>query len=179
MDMEYIARLGPLAVALGTFVEGETALILAGGAMALGLLDFWPVVLADLAGSLAGDQCFFWLGRLQGASFLAKRPRFAALVSKVGTHIMRHRLPLLMGYRFVYGLRGAVPFAFGVTDLCWKYFLAANVITATFWSVLMAGLSLHAGHLLAGGHVALFAAAVAGVLGLVWLALRRMSKKAS
>jgi membrane protein DedA with SNARE-associated domain len=148
MDMNTIAQYGPLAIALGAFVEGETAVLLGGAGLALGLFDFWTVVGAAFAGSMAGDQFFFWLGRLKGSAYLAGHPRFGTRVARVGGLLLRHRLPLLGTYRFIYGMRGVIPFAFGVSDLCWRFFLAANLFTATLWSVLITLLGLHAGKFL-------------------------------
>jgi len=149
MDMDAIARFGPLAVALGAFAEGETALLLAGAGIALGMFDFWPVVLAAVAGSLAGDQFFFWLGRFRGAAFLSRHARFERLVNTANAALLRHRLLLLAGYRFIYGLRGAIPFAYGMSTLGWRTFLLANVLTAWVWSVLVTLAGLHAGQVLA------------------------------
>lgn len=148
MDMDSIARFGPLAVALGTFLEGETALLLAGTGLALGILDFWTVVAAALAGSLAGDQLFFWLGRLKGSAWLGGHTRFGQRVHRAMGLVLKHRLPLLCTYRFIYGLRGAVPFAFGVSGLCWRFFLMANVCTAAFWSTIVSLLAMHAARFL-------------------------------
>lgn len=147
MDVDSIARFGPLAIALGTFLEGETALLLAGTGLALGILDFWAVV-AALAGSLAGDQLFFWLGRLKGSAWLGGHPRFGQRVHRAMGLVLKHRLPLLCTYRFIYGLRGAVPFAFGVSGLCWRFFLLANVCTAAFWSTVVSLLAMHAARFL-------------------------------
>ena len=61
--MNTIAQYGPAAIALGAFVEGETAVLLGGAGAALGMFDFWTVVWAAFAGSVAGDQYFFWVGR--------------------------------------------------------------------------------------------------------------------
>lgn len=148
MDMETITRFGPLAIAVGTFLEGETALFLAGAGLAVGLLDFWTVVIAALAGSLAGDQLFFWLGRLKGAAWLNGHPRFGDRVRRAADLLIRHRVFMLCFYRFIYGLRGAVPFAFGVSGLCWRFFLCANILSAAAWSVLVTLLGLHAGRFL-------------------------------
>lgn len=177
MDMETIARFGPAAIALGTFLEGETTVLLAGAGLALGIFDFWTVALAALAGSLAGDQFFFWLGRLKGAGWLNGHPRFGAAVGKATRLMVRHRLPLLCAYRFIYGLRGAIPFAFGVSGICWRFFLLANVVTATLWSVLVTVLGMHAGRFLADpdmlARLPLFGAAAAVAVGLVVVIRRR------
>ena len=154
MDMETITRFGPAAIALGAFLEGETAVLLAGAGIALGIFEFWTVVFAALAGSLAGDQFFFWLGRLKGGTFLASRPRFAAGVRRAEKILLRHRLALLAAYRFIYGLRGVIPFAYGLSDLCWRWFLLANLFTAAFWSLIMTWVGSQAGKFLADPSVA-------------------------
>jgi membrane protein DedA with SNARE-associated domain len=148
MEMNTIAQYGPMAIALGAFVEGETAVLLGGAGVALGLFDFWSVAGAAFAGSMAGDQFFFWFGRLKGAAYLAGHPRFGTKVARVGSLLLRHRLPLLGTYRFIYGMRGVIPFAFGVSELCWRFFLAANLFTATLWSLFITLLGLHAGKFL-------------------------------
>jgi membrane protein DedA with SNARE-associated domain len=154
MDMETITRFGPAAIALGAFLEGETAVLLAGAGIALGIFDFWTVVFAALAGSLAGDQFFFWLGRLKGGTFLASHPRFEAGVRRAEETLLRHRRALLATYRFIYGLRGVIPYAYGLSDLCWRYFLLANLVTAAFWSLIMTWIGSQAGKFLADPSVA-------------------------
>ena len=178
MDMNTIAQYGPAAIALGTFVEGETAVLLGGAGVALGLFDFWTVAGAAFAGSMAGDQFFFWLGRLKGAAYLAAHPRFGAKVARVGSLLLRHRLPLLGTYRFIYGMRGVIPFAFGVSDLCWRFFLAANLVTATLWSLSITLLGLYAGKFLTDPSIVarlpLFGAGAALLFGVAVLLRRRI-----
>ena len=51
-----------MAVILGTFLEGETILVLAGLAAHQGYLSLSGIILAAFAGSLCGDQLFFFWG---------------------------------------------------------------------------------------------------------------------
>ena len=51
---------GYWAVLLATFPEGETILVIAGFAAHQGYLTLMPVILAAFAGSLCGDQLFFF-----------------------------------------------------------------------------------------------------------------------
>ena len=57
---------GYLAVAIGTFLEGETILALGGLAAHRGYLSFRDVVIVALLCGFAGDQFFFFLGRYHG-----------------------------------------------------------------------------------------------------------------
>lgn len=179
--METITRFGPLAVALGTFLEGETALLLAGTGLALGLFNFWSVVTAALAGSLAGDQFFFWLGRSRGGEWLTEHPRFGNRVRRAMNMLLRHRIVMLCAYRFIYGLRGAIPFAFGMSGMCWRYFLLANIVTATFWSLTITMLGLHAGKMLSDpdmlARLPLVGAGIAVVAGGILLLRRRTNRR--
>ena len=63
---ELIANYGYIAVLIGTFFEGETILLIAGFFAHLGYLKLSYVIAAAFAGSLAGDQLFFYAGRIKG-----------------------------------------------------------------------------------------------------------------
>lgn len=175
--MESVKQFGIMAVAVGAFVEGETALILAGAAISMGILDFWPVVFAAMTGSLTGDQLFFWLGRLKGGAWLSMHPRFGQRVRRMEEVLIHRQVLLLCSYRFIYGIRGVIPFAFGISKLCWKYFLAANLITASLWSVGMALIGRFAGSFLSDPHsIAFIPVIVAGcfilVIAFQWIRAR-------
>jgi len=57
------------ALLVGTFFEAETFLVLAGFAASLGYLEVPWVILVAFAGTMSGDQLFFYLGRRQGPWF--------------------------------------------------------------------------------------------------------------
>jgi len=60
MDLQSIVEnYGYAAILIGTFLEGETILVLAGLAAHQGYLILTWVILAAFAGSLCGDQLFF------------------------------------------------------------------------------------------------------------------------
>ena len=53
---DVIDKYGYAAVLIGTFLEGETILVIGGLAARLGYLKLQWVIVAAFAGSLAGDQ---------------------------------------------------------------------------------------------------------------------------
>ena len=60
MDLQgVIENYGYAAILIGTFLEGETILVLAGLAAHQGYLVLTWVILAAFLGSLCGDQLFF------------------------------------------------------------------------------------------------------------------------
>jgi membrane protein DedA with SNARE-associated domain len=138
MTLEYlISHYGYVAVVIGTFLEGEAILIVAGFAVHLGYLKLQWVMLAALAGSLAGDQFYFFLGRVRGEAFLKKRPRWQIKVQKVWKLLDRYRTLMILGFRFAYGLRTVTPFAIGLSDIRAGRFLILNLIGGLCWSVVV------------------------------------------
>ena len=65
-----IATYGYGAVLVGTFLEGETVVLLGGFAAHRGYLDLPWVIAVAFAGSLLGDQLYFYLGRRHSARIL-------------------------------------------------------------------------------------------------------------
>jgi len=92
MTLEYlISHYGHVALVIGTFLEGESILIVAGFAVHLGYLKSQWVILAAFAGSMSGDQLYFFLGRVKGEAFLQKRPRWETKVRRVWKLLDRYR----------------------------------------------------------------------------------------
>jgi membrane protein DedA with SNARE-associated domain len=125
---------GYAAVLIGTFVEGETILVLGGFAAARGYLALPWVVLAAFVGSLCGDQLFFFLGRRHSRAVLAKRPSWKARADKMQALLERFRTPLILAFRFMYGLRTVAPFVIGMSSVPTLEFIALNAVGALVWA---------------------------------------------
>jgi membrane protein DedA with SNARE-associated domain len=123
---------------IGVFLEGETVLIAAGFAAHLGHLSLTWVILIAFAGSLTGDQFYFFLGRARGKAFLHRRPRWEAKVRKVWSLFEHYRTLLILGFRFMYGLRTVTPFAIGLGGISGIRFFVCNAIGAAIWAVVVA-----------------------------------------
>jgi membrane protein DedA with SNARE-associated domain len=144
---ELLDRYGYVAVVLGTFLEGETILVMAGFAAHQSYLHLPGVMLAGFAGSLAGDQLAFFAGRLYGKRIIARHPRLAGGVKRASGLLERRGTLLLLGFRFVYGIRNLVPFTAGLSHISVARFALLNVLGALLWSVLVAA----AGYTFGGG----------------------------
>lgn len=135
-----IDQYGYLAVFLGCLAEGETVLMLAGFAAHRGYLSFPIVVaLAFCAGTL-GDQLIYFLGYRYGRALLARWPRLAARVQSAIPRIERYQTGMIIGVRFMYGLRLAGPFAIGLSKVSPWRFSALNMVGAALWAVLIASM---------------------------------------
>ncbi len=142
---QLLADYGYLAVFVGSFLEGETILVLAGFAAHQGYLAWpWVVALAFCGGTL-GDQVFFFVGRRHGAALLRRVPHLARGAPRINRLLLRHHAILIIGVRFMYGLRIVGPVVIGMSDVPAIRFLAFNLIGAAIWAVLIAGIGYQFG----------------------------------
>ena len=173
------------AAFIGTVLEGETILVLAGLAVHRGHLSL-PVVwlLAALGGAL-GDTFYFALGRRYGEALLARFPRFAPAVDRVHRLVLRGPAVSVIAVRFLYGMRMAGPAVIGSSPMPWRTFLLWNACGALAWS----GVWLAVGYALGEaaqrllGNVAHFErelfAGVIVVAAIAALALRLLRRKSA
>lgn len=137
---------GYAAILVGTFLEGETILVLGGIAAKLGYLKLDWVIACAFGGTLVGDQPFFFLGRRHGKALLQRHPAWNARVEKVNTKLERHRIPLILGFRFLYGLRSVTPFVIGMSRIPVVVFVPLNVAGAALWAAAIGVLGFIFGH---------------------------------
>lgn len=134
-----VQQYGYAAVFLGSVLEGETVVALAGLAAQRGYLSLPAVVAIALFGAFLGDQFAFFLGRRYGTRLVARYPRLTAQVARADRLLARYDAALVIGLRFVYGLRLSGVVALGMTRLPWARFVALNFIGALIWAPLVAG----------------------------------------
>ena len=151
---QFITAYGYAALFVGTFLEGEMVVALAGFLAHQGYLEPRWVALSAFAGTLFGDQLYFHIGRHGGERWLERRPAWQGRLATVRSHIQRHQNWLMLSFRFVYGLRTITPFALGAARVSPWRFLAFNVVSALAWAVLFTVLGYYFGkavsHLLEG-----------------------------
>jgi len=123
---------------VGTFLEGETILIIAGFLAHRGYLSLSLVMLSAFIGSLAGDQMFFFIGRFRGKPFLERRPSWQPRAKRANRLLMRYQNVLIAGFRFIYGMRSVTPFVLGMSDVKTSRFVLLNVLGAAVWAVAIA-----------------------------------------
>jgi len=126
---------GYVAVLIGAFAEGETVLVLGGFAAQRGYLVLPGVILAAFIGSLCADQLFFYLGRRHTQWVLDRFPLWKAHIERAHRLLERFRTPVLLGFRFMYGLRTIMPFLIGMSSVSRRTFIILDVIAAFVWAV--------------------------------------------
>jgi membrane protein DedA with SNARE-associated domain len=143
---ELLHNYGYLAVLIGTFLEGEVILALAGLAAHRGLMSFPVVVAVAVAGGFAGDQFLFFLGRHYGDNILARFPKLAAGAPRIKALLRRWDAPLVIAVRFMYGVRIAGPIVIGAAGIAPWRLAVFNFIGALIWAPLIAAAGYGAGH---------------------------------
>jgi len=141
MSLEYlISHYGYAAIAIGTFFEGETILIIGGFSAHSGYLHLQGVIASALIGSFFGDQLFYHLGRIKGKNWLENKPHWKAKTNRVNSLLVRHQTLLIIGFRFIYGLRTITPIIIGVSGISAIRFFILNFIGAFLWASLVGSL---------------------------------------
>jgi membrane protein DedA with SNARE-associated domain len=166
-----IAQYGLLAVFAGSLLEGETVLLLGGYAAHRGYLDFAAVIAVAWLGAVIGDQLWFALGRRHGTQLIARRPRLGDKIRRALGLIERHPVAIILAMRFAWGLRTALPIAFGTSRVPWRRFLLLNLLSALLWAPLVAGIGYVFGALIASHIHGLHRFEHWGMLAVLMLAL--------
>lgn len=147
MTLEHLVETyGYIAVLAGTFLEGEAVLIAGGIAAKLGYLQLPWVILSAFVGTLIGDQLIFFMGRYRGDKFLRRYPSWRRRVAKAAAALHRHRVLVMLGFRFFYGARVVTSFVVGISRIPVLEFMILNIIGAALWAVAIGLLGYAFGH---------------------------------
>ena len=139
MEQLIATPLKPIELILGkTILEGETIVVLAGLAAHQGYLVLTRVILAAFLGSLDGDQLFFYLGRKHSQAVLTRRPTWKQTAEKVHKLMNRFQTPMILSFRFLYGLHTVAPFVIGMSSVSVKKFILLNAAGALVWATAIA-----------------------------------------
>lgn len=177
-----VSQHGYWVLALGCFLEGETVLLLAALAARGSYLSPAGVFAVAAVAAAAGDQSFYWIGRLRGPALLQRFPGLEARAATLQARVGGHDAWLIVGLRFAWGMRIAGPVALGALRVPARRFAAFNVLGAVMWAAAIGGLGWFAGAAaermlgdLRRVEVPLFAA-IAAVGALAWWVRRRRAR---
>ena len=173
---------GYWTILVWTFLEGETVVIIAGILAQQGYMDPRLIALCAFCGSCASDQFMFLLGKFKGPAVLSRFPKLARNADKAERLIRKYETPLILGFRFVYGVRNVTPIMLGINRVNHLKFLALNVIGAGVWAISFTWGGFFFGKLFASfmheaSHMAFYLLAAAAVIaGMVWYIRQRRRK---
>jgi len=135
-----IQNYGYFAILVGSFLEGETILVLGGLAAHLGYLQLPWVIVCAFAGSSIGDQMYFLLGRFRGQVLLDAHPKWQHKVDRAFDLVHRHQNLIILSCRFLYGMRIVTPFVLGMSRVAILRFVSLNLLGAAVWASAIATL---------------------------------------
>lgn len=136
--LQLVSRYGYLAVLLGTMLEGETVVLVAGFLAHQGYLGLPGIMITAFAGSMISDQGIFFLSRFQGERLLARFPKITAGANRLTDRMSGHPAALYvfaLCFRFLYGLRNAAPVVLGMSRMPSPAFVLLNAVGAAVWAV--------------------------------------------
>ena len=140
-----MAELGYAALLIGTLLEGETIVFLAGLAAHHGYLWFPAVVAVSVVGGFVSDQVLFHVGRRYGERVFARFPGLAARVPRVRALLRRWDVAAILLVRFLWGLRTVAPLVIGSCGIApWRLALF-DFLGTVLWAFVVAGLGYFAG----------------------------------
>jgi membrane protein DedA with SNARE-associated domain len=133
-----VQQYGYILVFIGTLLEGETIVAIAGFAAYGGYLKLSYIIPIAIVGAMIGDQLFFYFGRYKGRKFLAKRPQLEAKIERIHALLEHYHGWIIFGSRFMYGFRALIPMALGVSRVSAVKFFLLNFLGAVVWGIFFA-----------------------------------------
>jgi membrane protein DedA with SNARE-associated domain len=132
-----LQKFGYLAVFVGTFLEGETILVMAGFFAERGYLRLPFVVATACAGAYSGHVFWFWLGRTQGVKLLDRFPRMKRHFGKGIRLFERYGAPAIFITQWLYGLRITCAVIIGISKVSTIKFLLYEALTCIVWAIII------------------------------------------
>jgi membrane protein DedA with SNARE-associated domain len=177
----FLLALSEAVPVIGTVVPGST-LILAISALATAAgITPWGLLVAAVAGAIAGDGFSFWLGHRYHRQILRGWPlnRFPRLIERSAQSIRKYGVASVFLARFTAVVRAFVPLLAGVLRMSSGHFYVANILSALVWAPMhifpgvLVGLAIAFG----GAHAPELSFAAIGVLILAWIAWSMIKRK--
>lgn len=139
---EWIAHYGSqyayVAVAVGTFLEGEAALLVATFLAWRGHLELPNVIAVAIVSTFLGDFVHYYAGRRCGPALLRRFPSLAARTRRASRLMHRHHLPLILSMRFFYGVRSAGLVMLGMSGVPVSRFIVCDLLGSIVWAIAIA-----------------------------------------
>ncbi|WP_368360741.1 DedA family protein [Acidithiobacillus ferrooxidans] len=141
MVIAFLRQYGYWILFIGTLLEGEAVVIVAGALAHAGVLDLPLVIFVSWLGSTLNDQVLYQLGYRYGERLLNMLPRFLRRhVGQAEGLIRRFGDWVTLFFRFIYGTRTITPILLGVHRYPAQRYLWMNPAAAAVWAAAIAGI---------------------------------------
>jgi membrane protein DedA with SNARE-associated domain len=122
------------AILAAAAVEGEVVYVTAVVAATLGRLNPFAVLVSGCLGGWAGDQFWYYAARGPLSSWLDRFENVARRRRAIENRMHRHASKLILGIRFLPGLRIAIPLACAYSGVTAFQFSGLSFISASAWA---------------------------------------------
>ena len=133
-------KYGYLAVFLGTFLEGETILVMAGFFAERGYMDVFIVGIVAAVGAYLGHIFWFFLGRRYGVKLLDRFPKMKQHFGRGVRLFERYGATAIIITQWLYGLRITCAVIIGISRISVVKFLIYEAISVVAWAAVITGL---------------------------------------
>jgi membrane protein DedA with SNARE-associated domain len=123
-----------LGILVAAAIEGEVVYSGAVVMASLGRLDWFGVLISGSLGGWAGDQFWFYAAGGRLSSWLNRFSKIANSRGAVQKRMQRHATKLILGVRFLPGLRIAIPLACAYARIPALRFSGLSFISALAWA---------------------------------------------
>ncbi|MFN0119311.1 MAG: DedA family protein [Blastocatellia bacterium] len=172
-----IREYGLLAVFVGTMIEGDLTLLLAGVLAHYGLFTFGEALLTGVLSGFFGDSVSYVIGHAgkqwicNSAFYQRAQPQLEKLCSRFGVWS-------IFLVKYIYGLRTASAVFYGFAPMKFRRFAPLTLLSCGVWALVFVGagyffsgaIEILIGRIQAAGRILLAAALIAvGVAALIYL----------
>ncbi|HET7712851.1 MAG TPA: DedA family protein [Thermoanaerobaculia bacterium] len=140
-----LQKFGYAAVFIGTFLEGEGILVMAGFFAERGYMDFLVVLVIAFLGAYTGHLFWFWLGRTQGVRLLDRFPKMKKHFGRGIRMFERYGPAAIFITQWLYGLRVTCAVVIGISRISLVKFLIYEAITCAIWAGVIGALGYYFG----------------------------------
>ncbi|HET6937439.1 MAG TPA: DedA family protein [Nocardioides sp.] len=163
---------------------GETTLNAAATLASQGQLDLLPIIVMGALGAIVGDSALFWIARRNAKRLDRQLTRAKSNQRVEQAFEVMNSSPgvLIIGGRYLPGMRFVVNASMGLSDIAYRRFLGWSVISGILWSTYTTVLAYEIG--LALGDYPLASFIISGLVGSVaiaalFIAFRRSRRRSA
>lgn len=135
--LPYINEYGYWVLIIGALIEGESILLLAGGAAYFGYFSLPMVMLVSFIGAIIHDQLLYLIGRKGGMAMFERSEKTRKKADYAFKLLKKYDYWLIMGFRFVYGVRTVTPLVIGASGLSLKRYTLLTIFSAAVWATVI------------------------------------------
>ena len=132
---DFMKDYGYWAVAIGTFIEGETVLILGGIMAQLGYIKLFWVIVLSIIGGVGGEIAFYFFGRWKGREFVLTNRLTRRLYPKGKRLVDKYGYWGIFVSRYMVGMRAIAGVIFGIAKMNPFWYILLQFISVSTWAI--------------------------------------------